>query len=143
MNLDRIPVVLRISFEEDLIAFSESEKDILIVTSSIKDHGISFRNCMGKPRRASMLDITGRREQCVAATPVPLHTIPHLSRMFRSSAARRTAVSDPRGIKQLTKMSSSNAKPWVNEGRPRKGKGRKWNTNLITKDADDNLPSHT
>ena len=46
------------------------------------------------------------------------------------------------GSKQLTKMSSSNAKPWVNEGRSRKGKGRKWNTNLIIKDADDNLPSH-
>ena len=46
------------------------------------------------------------------------------------------------GSKQLTKMSSSNAKPWVNEGRSRKGKGRKWNTNLTIKDADDNLPSH-
>ena len=41
------------------------------------------------------------------------------------------------GIKQLTKMSSSNAKPWVNEGRSRKGKGRKWNTNLTIKDVDD------
>ena len=41
------------------------------------------------------------------------------------------------GSKQLTKMSSSNATPWVNEGRSRKGKGRKWNTNLTIKDVDD------
>ena len=39
--------------------------------------------------------------------------------------------------KQLTNMSSSNATPWVNEGRSRKGKGRKWNTNLTIKDVDD------
>ena len=42
-----------------------------------------------------------------------------------------------RGSKQLTKMSTGDAKPWVNEGRSRKGRGREWNTNLTIMDADD------
>ena len=42
-----------------------------------------------------------------------------------------------RGANNLPKMSTGDAKPWANDGRSRKRRGREWNTNLTIMVADD------